>query len=139
MTADAIEALNEGRDDATRIRVRQYGEKPTFRGLLLDDACIMIPWHPREERTEIACLEVARTAGCASLFESFRRHFIRLWGVPLDASERELARRAAQQAIQSLQPAGDEQDARARRLPERAVSGSFAVRPPRNARPLTRA
>ncbi len=111
MTMDAVEVLNQSRDENAKISVRFYTEKPTFRAILLDNSCVAIPFHPREERARLAYVDILRSAIHPTLYESFRRHFGRLWGVPAQEQKRR------------------------RMLPERAVSGSFAIRPVRDTTP----
>ena len=109
MTTEAIETLNEDRPKHAKIKVRFYKEKPTFRALLVDDSCLAIPWHPREERVDLPYIDIAREADACSFYESYRRHFVRLWGNPIELRETTPLRKNG--------------------LPQLAVRGSLAVPP----------
>lgn len=109
MTTEVVEILNEDRQKQAKIKIRFYKEKPAFRALLVDDSCVAIPWHPREESVDLPYVDIARESGSCSFYESYRRHFARLWGDPIELRETTPLRKNS--------------------LPERALSGSFAVRP----------
>jgi hypothetical protein len=78
-TLHAVGVLNSQRPPEGQVTVRFYSEKPAVRALLLDDAAFIAPWDAREENASLVFLEAARRSGGASLYETFRRHFSRLW------------------------------------------------------------
>ena len=81
-TLDAVKTLNESRPAETKIRVRFFNEKPTCRAIVFDDSVLVSPWQPKENAS-VPVIEVMRKAPEASLYETFRRHFARLWAFSL--------------------------------------------------------
>jgi hypothetical protein len=78
-TLDAVEALNEKRDPESKIALRFYAQKPSFRAVVFDDSALVSPWAPREKDPSFPFLELACAAPKPSLYEGFRRELVRLW------------------------------------------------------------
>lgn len=85
-TLEAVVALNESRPAETKISVRFYNEKPTCRAIVFDESVLVSPWQPKENMPW-PVMEVMRKAPEASLYETFRRHFARLWAFSLAEGE----------------------------------------------------
>ncbi|MBI4583046.1 MAG: hypothetical protein HY717_03335 [Planctomycetes bacterium] len=86
VTLEAIEALNENRPDEAKIRVRYYNEIPALRAVIFEESAIVFPWQPREGNNMLPFLEVARKAEEPTLYETFRRHLVRLWAASASES-----------------------------------------------------
>jgi hypothetical protein len=114
-TVDAVQALNQERPEGSRIIIRFYREKPTFRALVFDDAAIALSWNAREDAPTQSFLEVLRDSEHGSFYETFRRHFARLWGTPVDEPEADGARKQARIIH--------------RQAESRVLSDSFEIRP----------
>ena len=79
-TLRAVAGLNEGRAIEDALDVRFYGERPQFKAILFDDAVFVCPWSPTEEE-EVYHLFRSAGPNVPSLFEIFRGHIARLWGL----------------------------------------------------------
>lgn len=78
-TLDAVDALNERRPPETKIAVRYYAQKPSFREVVFHDSVLVSPWVPREDVSQVPFLEIEANETGTSLYEGFRREFSRLW------------------------------------------------------------
>lgn len=86
-TLEFIAALNQERTPEGQIQVRYYSEKPSFQVVLFDDSALTFPWQPREEKDLVPILELDQTPEGSAFYESYRRHFARLWGSPLQIQQ----------------------------------------------------
>jgi hypothetical protein len=78
-TMASVHALNQERPPESRITLRFYGEKPTFRAVMFDDSMLILPCGPVTKSKELSCLGVERDSEAPSFYETFRREFARLW------------------------------------------------------------
>ncbi len=78
-TLSTIAQLNEERPESGQIDVRFYGEKPTMRAVIFDDAMMVCPWGPHIFNADMPCLEIRRRSDAPSFYETFRRDAARLW------------------------------------------------------------
>jgi hypothetical protein len=85
-TLEAVATLNESRPAESKIKVRFYNEMPTCRAIVFDDSVLVSPWQPKEN-APLPVIEVMRKAPEASLYETFRRHFARLWSFSIAEAE----------------------------------------------------
>ncbi len=86
-TLEAVAFINQNRSKENEIVVRYYHEKPTFQVILFDDKAFAFPWQPREEKDLIPLLELEQSPEGSAFYESYRRHFARIWGSPIQESQ----------------------------------------------------
>lgn len=80
-TLDAIESLNEKRAPEAKIAVRFSEERPSFRGIVFDDAAFVSAGFPSDKERSYPLVEIAKASGTPSLYEAFRRESARLWRI----------------------------------------------------------
>ncbi len=82
-TLDAVEDLNEHREDRAKIEIRFYGERPAFKAMIFDDSAFVCPWNPKEKKELFTLFRHGSEPAQPSFVDSFRNMFMRLWVMSL--------------------------------------------------------
>lgn len=78
-TLASIATLNESRPPEAQIEVRYYSEKPGVGAIVFDRSMLVSPWSGAGQIHDCPSFQLGADAPLPSLYESFRRHVIRLW------------------------------------------------------------